>query len=295
MTRMLPTLAVLLLLTPLRSLAQCPELDPLDDGSGAFGAIGLPALVISEINPGDYIEFFNTTLAPIAMSTSPYWLCSPFVYVSLPGAGAAVVVPAGGYATIPWPASFTDTDAGGEIQLYKTSNFGVSTDILDFVCWGVNPHGTRVAQAIAIGKWSGGCAPVLASGAIHRKIGVKGTTAADYDVASAPSPMNCTPAPTGIGATPPLGSARIWNSPNPFTTDTQVEFMLDTSAQVEVAIYSVDGSLVRVLSKQSFPAGRNRVAWNGTDQSGRSVASGTYLARLSGGSVSATARVTLVR
>lgn len=288
MPRLLLTLAVLVLLTPLQTFAQCPDLEPLDDGSGAFGAIGLPALVISEVNPGEYIELFNTTASDITLP-SVYWLCSSFVY-----AQSAGTIPAGGYATIPWPASFTHvTDAVGEMMLYDSALFGTSTDILDYIIWG-NPALNRKAQATAVGKWSGANLTALTGGAVHRKIGVKGTSAADYDNTSAPSAMNCTPPPTGVGETPALAGTRIWNSPNPFRTDTQVEFMLDSSADVEVAIYSVNGALVRVLSKQSYPAGHNRVAWDGTDQSGRSVASGTYLARLSGG-VSAAARVTLIR
>jgi len=285
MPRLLLTLAVLLLLAPLPTLAQCPELDPLDDGTVPHG---FPVLVISEVNPGEYIELYNTTASDITLP-GIYWFCSSFVYAQV-----AATIPAGSYATVPWPANFTHvTDATGEMMLYDSFDFLANTDIMDYIVWG-NPAINRKNQALAIGKWAGANLTALTGGAVHRKIGVKGTIVADYDNTSAPSPMNCTPPPTGVGGTPALSGIRVWNSPNPFKTDTHVEFMLDSSAEVEVAIYSVNGALVRVLSKQSFPAGHNRVAWDGTDQSGRSVASGTYLARLSGG-VSAAARVTLIR
>ncbi len=289
MTRLLWTLAVLAFLSPSLALAQCPDLEPIDDGSGAFGAVGLPALVISEVNPGEYIELFNTTQNNIVLP-SIYWLCSSFVYAQVAGN-----VPAGGYATVPWPANFGHiTDANGEMMLYRSANFGASTDILDYIIWG-NPGITRKGQALAVGKWIGANATALTNGAIHREIGVKGNQASEYDNTSAPSPMNCTPPPVGVGDTPSIVHARIWSSPNPFKTSTNVEFSLDVPANVQVAIYAVDGSLVRTLAKQSFPAGRAGVAWDGTDRAGRPVASGTYLARLSGSGVSATARVTLVR
>ena len=266
-----------------------PDLDPLDDGTGANGAVGLPALVISEVNPGEYVELFNTTQSNITLP-SIYWLCSSFVYAQVAG-----VVPAGGYATVPWPANFPHvTDANGEMMLYRSANFAANADILDYIIWG-NPGITRKTQATTIGKWVGANATAITGGAIHRKIGVAGTQASDYDNTSAPSEMNCTPPPVGVGETPSIAHARIWSSPNPFKTNTNVEFSLDAPASLEVAIYAVDGSLVRVLAKQSFSAGVSRVGWDGTDRTGKTVASGTYLARISGSGVAATARVTHIR
>jgi hypothetical protein len=285
MPRRLLTLAVLLLLAPLRTQAQCPDLDPLDDGTEFHP---FPALVISEVNPGDYVELFNTTDTDIVLPGS-YWLCSDLLYAQVAG-----TVPAGGYATVTWPANFTRaTNTSGEMIVYDNFDFTLDEHIMDYVIWG-SPTFNRKGQAIAVGKWVGANLTALAGGAVHRTIGVTGTTAADYDNTSAPSAQNCTPPPTGIGDAPVLSGVRVWNSPNPFKTDTHVEFMLPASAEVEVAIYSVTGALVRVLAKQSYPAGPNRVLWDGTDQAGRAVASGTYLARLSGGA-SAAARVTLIR
>ena len=265
-----------------------PALDPLDDGSGAKGAEGLPAIVISEIKPGPggHIELFNTTNGDF--NTTGYWFCSPFDYAQV-----SVLVPAGSYKTVPWPAAFINDDAsGGEIQLYKSGLFGTSTDILDFVCWGVNPHGTRKAQAEAVGKWSGACAPALTNGAIHRKIGTKGTSAADYDVTSPSSPMNCTPGPTGVAPRFPV--AKLVSYPNPFSSATQIEVSLNTSDGVALSVYSVDGRLIRSLGYRVLPAGETRVVWDGTDDAGKQVASGIYLVQLEG-RARAVARVTLIR
>ncbi|HXV13450.1 MAG TPA: FlgD immunoglobulin-like domain containing protein, partial [Candidatus Krumholzibacteria bacterium] len=239
---------------------------------------------------GQYVELFNTTAADIVLPNI-YFLCSHFVYAQVAG-----TVPAGGYATVPWPASFTTAvDASGEMMLYDSGLFGTSTDILDYVIWG-NPAITRKNQALAVGKWVGANAPSISGGAIHRRIGVQGNEAADYDAAAAPTPENCTPDPgTGVGDTPALTGARIWNSPNPFKSSTNVDFVLDAPASVEVAVYAIDGSLVKVLATQSYAAGTHRATWDGTDQAGRTVASGTYLARVSGHGVSAAARLTVIR
>jgi hypothetical protein len=166
---------------PLGAESCAPPLDP----TGA--AVNL---VISEIDPGSHIEIYNPTGAAINLSTSSYQLCSPFVYAALATLGPGTV-PAGGYYLLPWPSGFTDVDSGGEVILFADGNFGDSTKIVDFVCWGVNPHDSRKGQAESVGKWTGACADALEQGAIHRLRGTDGTSAASYDVLSAPSPMTC--------------------------------------------------------------------------------------------------------
>jgi hypothetical protein len=174
-----------------------PSLAPTSDGSSAARR----ALVLSEINPGDYIELYNNTVSAIALGSTDYWLCSPFNYCALNSLAPGVTVPAGGYATVPWPsagsgcfASFPDTDLAGELLLYLNSTFSVDSNIMDFVCWGAGHVGsTRKPQAEATGKWTGACAPALGNGALHREIATDGIDASDYDATRDPDPMNCTP------------------------------------------------------------------------------------------------------
>lgn len=166
-----------------------PALAPMDDGSSA----ARQALLISELDPGDHIELYNASGSAIALGSSDYQLCSPFSYSALSTLGASVTIPAGGFATLSWPGAFSDTDAGGEVILYLDGSFGTDSSIMDFVCWGTNPHGSRKAQAEATGKWSGACAGALTNGAIHREASTTGTAAADYDVTLAPQPQTCTP------------------------------------------------------------------------------------------------------
>lgn len=169
-----------------------PRLNPTSDGT-SLPTGGIPDLVMSEIRPGFFVELYNTTTSPIAISSIAHELCSPFLYIALSNVniGAGVIVPARGYATVRWPTSFADTAAGGEVILYRARPF-IANNILDFVCWGTNPHGSRLGQAVGVGKWSGTCGGALAAGSIHRRIGVNGTTSASYDRVSVASPHNCT-------------------------------------------------------------------------------------------------------
>jgi len=288
--RTLCLVTFLILFGAIQVQAQCdPALIVPDDGTG----IPTP-IIISEINPGvgGYIEVFNPGLNPV--NVNGWFWCSPFNYAAL----GNVNVAAGSYRTFPWPGNFNDTDAGGEIQLFDSANFGNNNDIIDFVCWGVNPHGTRKGQAEAVGKWigpNGPCAPALVNGAIHRLNDTPGTSAASYDVTGAPSPMNCTVIPTGIGKTPSHPSIALSIGPNPFSALATIEYTLSSAAEVNAEVFSVTGARVRRLHSGSFGAGTRRILWDGKNDAGRALPSGTYFVKISANSSIAAQRVTIVR
>ncbi len=279
----------ILMCAAVNASAQCdPALVVPSDGT----AIPTP-VIISEVNPGvgGYIELFNPTAAGVNMTG--WWLCSPFSYSPV----GAVIVAAGSYITVPWPAGFSDTDAGGEIMLYDSSNFGNSGDIIDYVPWGAS-NGFRLSQVVlpgGNGKWSGAFPPALVNGAIHRITGTTGTNAASYDVTSAPSPMNCTPTVTGIGDTPAYPSISLSVGPNPFSALATIEFELSSPANVTASVYSVTGARVRKIDSAAFARGAGRMLWDGKDDAGRELPSGTYLLKVSANNSSATQRVTILR
>lgn len=167
----------------------CPaRLEPLPDAMGRT-----PDIILSEIVPGagGYIELYNTTSSAITLPGA-YQLCSRPSYAGL-GTGT---IPARGYLSIPWPAGFSDTLAGGEVVLYSDGGFATPSSVMDFVCWGTNPHATRQPTAFSAGRWSastGGCAPAITGGAIHRRPLNDGVDASDYDTTSRPSGVSCTP------------------------------------------------------------------------------------------------------
>ncbi|MFA4838855.1 MAG: FlgD immunoglobulin-like domain containing protein, partial [Candidatus Neomarinimicrobiota bacterium] len=50
--------------------------------------------------------------------------------------------------------------------------------------------------------------------------------------------------------------------------------------KVNLAIYAMDGTLVKTIVNQHQNSGDYKAFWNGTDQSGKPVSSGVYLYRL---------------
>ena len=64
---------------------------------------------------------------------------------------------------------------------------------------------------------------------------------------------------------------------------------------VRLEVYDLTGRRVRTLVDESRPAGRYEVTWNGTDDNGARVASGTYFYRLQAGSFTRTEKMTLVK
>jgi hypothetical protein len=94
---------------------------------------------------------------------------------------------------------------------------------------------------------------------------------------------------------PPSVTALHPNSPNPFNPSTTVAFDLAQDGRVQVRIYDMRGSLVTTLTNENLPAGHHTVRWNGRDQSGRGVASGTYLLRMTAPGVELRRRMMLLK
>jgi len=70
------------------------------------------------------------------------------------------------------------------------------------------------------------------------------------------------------------------NYPNPFNPNTTIEFSLAKPGLVQVSIFNLNGRLVKTLHGGELAAGRHCLVWDGTDNSGRGVASGTFFYRL---------------
>ena len=70
------------------------------------------------------------------------------------------------------------------------------------------------------------------------------------------------------------------NQPNPFNPATTITFALPRDAEVDLAVYAVDGRRVATLASDLMLAGEHSVTWRGRDEGGRRVASGAYFYRL---------------
>jgi hypothetical protein len=72
----------------------------------------------------------------------------------------------------------------------------------------------------------------------------------------------------------------VQNHPNPFNPQTTIAFSLSTRGRVSLAIYDVNGRIVRTLANETRAAGAYELTWDGRDDDGQAVASGVYFYRL---------------
>lgn len=70
------------------------------------------------------------------------------------------------------------------------------------------------------------------------------------------------------------------NYPNPFNPSTQITFGLPSTSHVVLEVYNLLGQKVRVLVSETLPAGYITTSWDGLDQNGDQVSSGTYIYRM---------------
>ncbi len=100
---------------------------------------------------------------------------------------------------------------------------------------------------------------------------------------------------TAVGAARPrqlrLGAAH----PNPFNPRTRIEFEISQPSHTMLQVYDVRGRVVRTLVRRMLAAERYSVVWNGRDDHGNPVGSGTYFYTLRSGSERATRKFTLLQ
>jgi hypothetical protein len=70
------------------------------------------------------------------------------------------------------------------------------------------------------------------------------------------------------------------NYPNPFNPATSISYGLPINTHVKIEVFNLLGQRVKVLVNEEQTAGFKRAIWDGSDASGKSVASGVYLYRL---------------
>jgi hypothetical protein len=86
------------------------------------------------------------------------------------------------------------------------------------------------------------------------------------------------------------------NYPNPFNPRTTISYDLSSPDEVTIRVFDLAGRLVRVLQNAVFQVGgRHEIVWNGCNDLGRQVGSGTYFCRLEISGNTVTGRMLLVR
>ena len=85
------------------------------------------------------------------------------------------------------------------------------------------------------------------------------------------------------------------NYPNPFNSSTTIRYRLAEPGRVRLEIFDIQGQKVKMLADSYAGAGVYQVEWDGTDASGKPVATGVYLARLQKGTASLVHKMLLLK
>jgi hypothetical protein len=88
-----------------------------------------------------------------------------------------------------------------------------------------------------------------------------------------------TPPPVAVVVVPSV-TQLAFAKPNPFQETTTISFSLAAAGPVQLAIYGVNGKLLRTLARDVRDAGDYSVAWDGREDSGVRVPAGVYYVRL---------------
>ncbi|HET7152915.1 MAG TPA: FlgD immunoglobulin-like domain containing protein, partial [Candidatus Kapabacteria bacterium] len=81
--------------------------------------------------------------------------------------------------------------------------------------------------------------------------------------------------------TPPADYMLAQNYPNPFNASTQISYALPTAGNVTVKVYDMVGHEIKTLVDGYQQAnGQYNIAWDGTNNEGTAVPSGSYLYKM---------------
>ncbi|MCH7548435.1 MAG: metallophosphoesterase [Candidatus Krumholzibacteriota bacterium] len=102
--------------------------------------------------------------------------------------------------------------------------------------------------------------------------------------------------PSSAGdTTNPPGISALNSWPNPFNPYTTISFVVNAPDEVTLDVFDVRGHRLTTLVKKTMVAGPHEIRWDGTDESGISLSSGVYFARLRSGRDTRTLRMVLLK
>jgi hypothetical protein len=73
------------------------------------------------------------------------------------------------------------------------------------------------------------------------------------------------------------------NYPNPFNPSTNIKYTLPKESYVKLIVYDVFGRQVRTLVSETQSSGYKNISWNGKNDEGMTVSSGTYIYTITAG------------
>lgn len=91
------------------------------------------------------------------------------------------------------------------------------------------------------------------------------------------------------------GFGLVSNFPNPFNPTTTIEFTLPEQSLVKVEVYDILGSKIVTLVNKELSAGQKRLVWNGKNDNGMQMVSGTYIYKITAGNSSVSKKMMLLK
>ncbi len=83
--------------------------------------------------------------------------------------------------------------------------------------------------------------------------------------------------------------------PNPFNPDVTIPFDLAVDGNVTLKIYNLKGQLIKNLLNENCKANSYRILWDGKDNEGHTVSTGTYIIRMNAPNYQASHKISLIK
>ena len=93
----------------------------------------------------------------------------------------------------------------------------------------------------------------------------------------------------------PLKTELSKNYPNPFNPTTTIPYELKEDGLISMVVYDLNGAEVKTLVSENVSAGSYQTVWNGLNNTGKNVASGRYILKMSAPGFSDTITMTLLK
>lgn len=207
-------------------------------------------------------------------------------------------------------ATYSGFSSGSKV--FKTTNFGMNwTNITSNLpnipvnCIVVNPAS---ANNIFIGTDLGVFSTVDGGSSwVQDNSGLANVAVADLDYRSSDNKLFAATHGRGMFSTTVVTSVKeiagtfpekfelSQNYPNPFNPSTSFKYSLPEAGNVTVMIYDLNGKRVTELVNNYQNAGTYEVAWNGKNDTGVQVSSGTYIYRIDAGDYSQVKKMVLMK
>ncbi len=207
-------------------------------------------------------------------------------------------------------ATFSGFTAGSKV--YKTTNSGVSwTNIssnlpnIPVNCIVVNPSNVNnlvVGTDLGVFTTNNG-----GTNWVQENNGMANVSVADLDYRSSDNKIFAATHGRGMFSTTFVTSVSNFSSqipdkfeltqnyPNPFNPSTKFRYALPEGRNVKVVVYDLNGRRVAELINNFQNAGTYEVTWNGKNDSGTQVASGTYVYRIEAGNYVQVRKMVLIK